>query len=212
MSLTSPKTLILAVSALAMSAAFTLPSLAASTDAATPGATTADQRPLPLRGQVLFNLVDKNADGSIDQTELAAFQKAVFDAIDANKDGTLGQDEFQKLASMGGPGGPGMHRPGGPRHEMRGDRDGRGPGHGPGRPGFFRGGPGGDRQGQLQNDQGPDGRGPGPMQFGEDNLPPNGPEGEPRNFASLDKNGDGVISPDEFATGAPAVPGMPIQQ
>ena len=85
-------------------------------------------------------------------------------------------------------------------------------GHGPdGRgPGFHRGGPGGDRQGQIEGQQGPGAPDGQLTQQGhnQDGPPPAG-MGQPRDFASLDVNGDGVVSPDEFAAGAPAMPGMP---
>jgi hypothetical protein len=44
--------------------------------------------------------------------------------------------------------------------------------------------------------------------FGEGEMaPPDGaPGGEFRDFASLDTNGDGVVSAEEFAAGAPGLP------
>jgi hypothetical protein len=79
-------------------------------------------------------------------------------------------------------------------------------------PGFHRG-PGDDRQGQLDDQQGPGG--PGGPQLGQnDDGQGMGPDGmgPPRDFASLDKNGDGVVSPDEFAAGMPGIPGAPVPQ
>lgn len=165
-------------------------------------------RPVPLRAQVLFNLVDVNADGAIDQTETAALQRAIFAAVDADGDGKITEAEFGMIvASMGPPqgrhgrfmqGGPGrqgmfMHR-GGPRHD-----DGEG---------MRRGGPDG-RQGELMPQDGgippmPEGM---PMpQLGDMPIP--GPDA-PQDFASLDTNGDGVVSPEEFAAGAPVIRVLP---
>jgi hypothetical protein len=168
-------------------------------------------RPLPLRAQILFNLVDVNGDGAVDQTEIVAFQKAVFTAIDVDGDGKLTAEEFRRMtaeprarvANFIGRGGPqqGDH---GPRFH-RGPRDGRG---GPdGRPD--------GRQGQLEMPGAPmpqmDGM-PMPQmgpQMGEGEMvPPDGTQ-EPQAFASLDTNGDGVVSSEEFASGAARLPFLP---
>jgi hypothetical protein len=201
----SPKTLLIAAAALAAGMVATLPAMAAPGDAAAPARQT---RPAPLRATIMFNLIDRNADGAIDLEELSTLQKAIFTALDADKDGKLTPEEFRKVAAgmEAGPRGPGRFGPG---RFQRGP-DGRG---GPdGRPGFHRG-PGGDnRQGQLEDPQGPGTPG-GPdgqmMQQGDnqDGLPPEG-MGAPRDFASLDKNGDGVVSADEFAAGAPGLSGL----
>ncbi|HVY19322.1 MAG TPA: EF-hand domain-containing protein [Bauldia sp.] len=194
----SPKLLFAAAAAFAASAA-SLPAVAA------PGDQPAqNERPAPLRAQIMFNLIDTNGDGAIDATEAAALQKAIFSALDANKDGKLTPDEFRKVAAdfggrNGGPRGPGMRGPG-----MRG------PGmFGP--PGWHRGpGPDGQRQGALPDDQQP---GPGgPQQLGQNDdqqQPGDAAPPKPLDFASLDKNGDGVVTPDEFAAGGVPLPGMP---
>jgi len=153
------------------------------------------QPPEPLRVKILFNLLDRNGDGAIDQDELNAFAKAVFGALDVNGDGKISTDEFAKAMPFAG------GRPGGAMGQfMR---------HGPG----MQNGPHFDRFGfdgrhpprpdwhQGQNDQGP--AGPGPARFG-DNEGAQPPVGGPPDFASLDKNGDGVLTPDEFQNGAPA--------
>jgi len=186
----SPKTLIIAAAALAASTAITLPASAAEDQS--------ENRAMPLRAQVLFNLVDVNGDGAIDQTEIVTLQKAVFSAIDANNDGKLSEEEFVQIRDNA-------------RARLGHFMSRRGPG-GPDGPGFHRR-PRGDRQGQLEQ-QGP-GQGPGPgggmmQQLGEEQgSPERFPMGEPRNFASLDTNGDGVVSQEEFATGAARLPILP---
>jgi hypothetical protein len=196
----SPKTLIIAAAALAASSAAVLPALAAPNDPATPSASpTAPMHPLPLRGTILFNLVDRNGDGTIDQDELAALTKAIFSAVDANADGKISVEEFDRALPNFGAGQP-------PR---MGQFFHRGPafgGFGMGGPRFHR--PGDNRQGQLQDDQGPAGPGGPQQQLGDNGQPPQD-AGPQQDFASLDKNGDGVLSPDEFAAGAPMMPGMP---
>ena len=135
----SPKTLFLAAAAFAASAA-AIPASAAPT-ASDPAQ---QARPVPLRAEIMFNLIDQNGDGAIDATEMASLQKAIFGALDANKDGKLTQDEFRKVADgfMGRPGGMGRG-PGARGFNMQ-------------RPGFHRG-PGDHRQGQLDDQQGPGG-------------------------------------------------------
>lgn len=194
----SPKTLIIAA-VLSAGALTTLPAVAAEApDAANPG------KPLPLQARIMFNLVDVNGDGAIDQNEMTAFNRAVFVAIDVDGDGKLTAEEFTKVTAQprariaqfmgrGGPRGMGDH---GPRFH-RGPRDGRG-------------GPDG-RQGQLEMPGAPDGQMPGMTpqpQMGQDTrAPADGPQ--PQAFASLDANGDGVITADEFANGAPRLPIFP---
>ena len=191
----SPKTLLIAAAALAASTAATLPASAA------PAPVASDQtqsRPVPLRATIMFNLLDRNADGAIDQEEIAALQKAIFTAIDTDKDGKLTQDEFKKVAEgFGGQRGPGRMGQGRFGHGP----DGRGPG--------MHRGPGGDRQGQLNNQQAPGAPDGQLTQQGDNQDGPPAGRGQPRDFASLDTNGDGVVSPDEFAAGAPDMPGMP---
>jgi len=179
----SVKTLMIATAALAASTAMTLPSLAAGPDA--PGAAGANPpaaaATMPLPATVLFNLLDTNHDGAVDKDEFTTLSNAVFAALDANNDGKLTQEELHgrigaMLMQRGGQVGPGMMHQGGQRW------------HG-------RGGPG------MMGRMGFDGFGPHGQQGAG-----NGPQGGPPDFASLDTNGDGVISQDEF-TAQPPVPG-----
>ncbi len=198
----SAKTLIIATAMLAASTAMTLPALAAGGDGTGPNGTgpgpnanppTATQT-VPVRAQIMFNLLDTNHDGSISKDEFAVISTATFDALDQNHDGKLTQDELGSrfgamLGQRGGRGGPGM---GQGRHWQ--DRDGRGgPGMGQGRNWQDRDGRGGPGMGQ------------GRMAF--NGGPGNGPQGGPPTFADLDTNHDGVISADEFKAGMP-VPGQ----
>lgn len=208
----SPRTLIIAAAALTAGAIATLPATAAEDEA--------QARPLPVRAQVMFNLIDVNGDGFIDQNEITALQRAIFTAIDADSDGKLSADEFGKVTAgqrgarhgqmmgrmgpRGGEIGPGFHR------GQRGD------GHGP----RHRQGPGSNQQGEMQPqdfEQGPGhGFGPGGMggmmempQFGEGQGVPGDLLGGPQDLASLDLNGDGAISLEEFVAAAPRLPTAP---
>ena len=191
----SAKTLIIATAALAASTAMTLPALAAGGDGTGPNPPAATQT-VPLRAQILFGLLDTNHDGAIDKDEFAALANTIFSALDTNHDGKLTPDE---LRGRFGP--------------MIGQRDGRGgPGMGPGRNWQDRDGRGGWGQGRMDDRPGPR-NGMGRMGFNGQ-----GPQGGPgfgplaaQNFASLDTNGDGAISLDEFTAHLP-VPGQGPQQ
>lgn len=176
----SPKILIVAVAALAASGAATLPASAAPE----PGK-------MPLRATVMFNLVDRNGDGSIDKDELDAVRNAIFAAIDANNDGKLSKDEIQAI-------GQGMRDRAQGRFQQRphfgwqgGPRDGRGPMQ-DGRP--RQPGP---RQGMMDDRQGP----PPAGMMGQSGAPGQGPLAGPQGLASADQNGDGTVTRDEFAVG-----------
>jgi hypothetical protein len=196
----SPKTLIIAAVALTASSAAVISAVAvppADPAPAAPGQTV-PMHPAPLRATILFNLLDRNGDGAIDQDELATLNKAIFAAVDANGDGQISAEEFDRAVPMMGGGGPrmGQFQHHGPRFGMNGP--------GWGGPRFHRGEM---RQGELQNDQGPAGPG-GPLQLGDSADRQQGPGAQ--DFATLDKNGDGVISPDEFAAGGPQMPRAPL--
>lgn len=200
----SPKALILAA-ALASSTALVPAFANQTTDAtasppASAGPTVPSQPPVPLRDKVLFNLLDRNGDGVIDQDELAALTKAVFAAADTNGDGKISADEFDKAVPFGR-GGPGMMM----GHFMHHGPGFGGPGFGP-RFGMDGRHPQPPRWQQGQNDHGPGGM---PAQFGDNQGGQEQPGGP--NFASLDKNGDGVITPDEFRGGVPLPPPAPQQ-
>ncbi len=196
----SPKTMIIAAAAIAAASVVALSASAAPpADPAappSPSAPASPMHPAPLRATILFNLLDRNGDGAIDQDELAALTKAIFSAVDANGDGKITAEEFDRaLPALAGGGQPPRmgqfmhHGQGFHRFGMMGPR-------------FHR--PGDNRQGLLENDQGP-----GPQQqLGDNDAQPQiaGPQ---QDFASLDKNGDGVLSPDEFSAAAPAIPGVP---
>jgi hypothetical protein len=216
----SPKALLLAA-ALASSTAI-VPVLADQTPAtgANPpvaGTTVPGQPQIPLREKILFNLLDKNGDGAIDQDEFNAFAKAVFSALDANGDGKITIEELQKVMPFAG---------GRPGWAMGGQFMHHGPGFGPRPDRFGMDGHHGPRLDwrQGQNDQGPAGApaqfgdngaqqpagGPPPAQLGDND--PQGPDGGQPSFASLDKNGDGVLTPDEFQGAAPLPPPAPAPQ
>ncbi len=234
----SAKTLIFATAALA-AAATALPALAAGPNQPGPGpnqppaATTpagpnagpnqANQK-LPLRAEIMFSLLDRNGDGVIEKDELNVLRDAIFAALDTNGDGQLSKQELEAAGPMFGGPRHGMadfrHHDHGPRdfrmgrNEQPGNWQGRfGDGQGRfdnrpawpqrwqqfdgqrgmmGRTGFNGAGPG---QGYGQGaGQGQQGAGPGAQ-----------------SFASLDTNGDGVVSQDEFAV-APLPFLGPMQQ
>ncbi len=202
----SPKTLIIAVAALAAGSAVTLSASAAPpVDVAVPAPSAgpdAPQHPVPLRATILFNLLDRNGDGSIDESELLVLNKAIFSAVDVNGDGKISADEFDHALFALGGGQPHMGQfmqrgPGGfHRFGMMGPR-------------FHR--PGDPRQGELQNDRSPGGP---RQQLGDNDAAQPQADGAQQNFAALDKNGDGVLSPDEYAAGAAAAspaPSSPAQ-
>jgi len=91
------KSLVAAATALAASTALSLPAHAAPNT--------------EVRGTVIFWLIDRNADGQIDRSEVEALRTVIFDAVDSDGDGKVTREEF--MAVIGDRGGP---------REMRGDR------------------------------------------------------------------------------------------
>jgi len=64
-------------------------------------ASAAETPDTSLRGAVMFWLIDRNGDGTVDQTEIEALRAVVFDAIDTNHDGRVTKDEAKALAEAG---------------------------------------------------------------------------------------------------------------
>ena len=196
----SAKTLLIATVALAATAVTALPTIAAPGQPGQPGQPDTAGK-MPLRATIMFNLLDRNGDGSIDKDELNTVRDAIFAAIDTNNDGKLSKDEIEAVGPMlGGP------RRGGPDKARMGRNDDRGGWHGQGRMDGQRRGPG---QGQYDDHRGPRDGMMGRMGFNGPNQNGQGPQGngpqgqgpQRQSFASLDTNGDGVVSQDEFAAG-----------
>ena len=187
----SPKMLILAATLTAGTMA-ALPTGAAAQDAQSPSPPEQQQnRPMPLRAEIMFNLIDVNADGAIDQNEIAALQRAIFTAVDADKDGKLSKEEFKKI----GAGNRAARHARMQRFMNRGQWD---------RNGEHRGGPRGDREGRYEP-RGDRERGDRQRTGMNDEAGPT----SPYDLAEVDTNADGGVSLDEFLVLTPPLPGQP---
>jgi Ca2+-binding EF-hand superfamily protein len=49
---------------------------------------------VPVRGAVMFWLLDRNDNGAIEKAEIDALRTVIFDAVDANQDGKVTEDEL----------------------------------------------------------------------------------------------------------------------
>jgi hypothetical protein len=77
---------------------------------AQPADTNAGTPQIPVRGAVMFWLLDRNNDGAIDKSEVEALRTVIFDAVDTNSDGSVTKDEFVAIVDR--------------IHEWRGERGG----------------------------------------------------------------------------------------
>jgi len=162
---------------------------------------------MPVRGAVMFWLLDRNNDGAIDKSEVEALRTVIFDAVDTNHDGSVTKDEFvavvERLHDWRGE--PGGRRHGDDRWERHGERHDGPP---PREFGDRRGGPRGPEYAERHGGPGKNGdfarRGGGRMM---DRLGIDTPEGlskdefvnrTPLLFDRADENGDGTVSQSEF--------------
>lgn len=76
-----------------------------------------------LRGTVMFWLLDRNNDGTIDKVEVEELRAVIFDAVDANDDGRVSKEEFVAVIENF-QGGRGKHGGVQGRQGMRDDRGG----------------------------------------------------------------------------------------
>lgn len=54
---------------------------------------SAATEPSPVRGTVMFWLMDRNGDGAIDRQEIEALRAVVFDSLDLDKNGSVTKEE-----------------------------------------------------------------------------------------------------------------------
>ena len=189
---------------LAVVPAALLPSAMAVAQSGAPAADAPPPPPPPPPSQGLW-AADSNHDGQLTREEVTAFLSARFAELDSDGDGWIPVATLARLQ--------GGERP--PRHDGRAHGDDRGerrgppPGGGPGGGGFGGppGGPGGPPPGGRR----------GPPPEGREDAPPSDglPRAEDRNedgmidraeflapvdelFENRDRNGDGVLTPDEL--------------
>lgn len=92
------------------------------------GWTTAETRAqAQSRAEAMFERMDVNHDGKLDQADRTAHETEMFDRMDTNHDGSISREEFMAAHQRGAMGGPpegAMGKRDGGHHGMRGpDRD-----------------------------------------------------------------------------------------
>jgi hypothetical protein len=80
---------------------------------AQPASDDSGAQSIPVRGAVMFWLLDRNNDGAIDKGEVEALRTVIFDAVDTDGDGSVTKEEFVAVIDR--------------FHDLRGER--RGPRH-----------------------------------------------------------------------------------
>jgi hypothetical protein len=80
---------------------------------AQPASDDSGAQSIPVRGAVMFWLLDRNNDGAIDKGEVEALRTVIFDAVDTDGDGSVTKEEFVAVIVR--------------FHDLRGER--RGPRH-----------------------------------------------------------------------------------
>jgi hypothetical protein len=191
------KSLVVAATALAASTALSLPADAAPDN--------------PVRGTVIFWLLDRNNDGAVDKSEVEALRTVIFDAVDTDSDGKVTRQEFMAvIGERGGPREMRGDRHDGPRHgqmEQRGDRhdgpDGRkhaegrdhGPRHAKGEQHAERRGPGKGDQGERRGERMMDRLG---VDATDGLTKDDFVAATPKLFETADEDGNGTVSRSEF--------------
>ena len=162
-----------------------------------PGGGPGGQRPV----SPIIAALDLNKDGTIDASEIEKAPKSLL-KLDKNGDGKLTEDEYRPKppGGQGGPGGGGKGGPGGAQGGPGGGGKG-GPGAGQGGPGGAQGGPGGQRPVPpiiAALDTNKDGV------IDADEI-----SKAAESLKTLDKNGDGKLTEDEYRPARPEGQGAP---